>query len=150
MLPDYDSGQVIAPVSSPHFESGYAELREKFLAKYPGFHSFATDARYLLAYADSRVNEKARTMPEYPWPDSVVVRVTPAGRVPVTPSSVSGRSALLYDSAMPALPATAKTEVAAMLPTGCPYLNSWAPYCRATPYVLGDVFTHYPAGRPNG
>lgn len=110
----------------------------------------STQARYLLAYADSRLNEQAKTMPEYPWPDSVVVRVTPSGLTPATPPTWSGRSALLNNSFLPAVSPLFKTDVAAMLPSGCPYLNEWAPFCRATPYVLGDVFTHYPNGRPSG
>lgn len=110
----------------------------------------STSARYLLAYADPRLHEKAKTMPEYPWPDSVVIRVTPAGIAPMSPSIASNRSTLLYNGTPSAQSAKAASNVSAMLPSGCPYLNSWAPHCRATPYVLGDVFTHYPYDRPSG
>lgn len=41
-----DAGQSLSPAGSSNFERGYAELRGKFLSKYPGFRSFATDTRY--------------------------------------------------------------------------------------------------------
>ena len=110
----------------------------------------STSARYLLAYADSRLHEKAKTMPEYPWPDSVVVRVTPAGRTPIAPSITSNLSALLHNGTSPTLSANVSPEVSAMVPSGCPFLNASAPFCRTTPYVLGEVFTHYPFNRASG
>ncbi len=108
----------------------------------------SSQARYLLAYADSRLQEKAKTQPEYPWPDSVVVRVTPAGRPAATPFRAFGRSAVLFDGPEAAL--RTASPAAALVPAGCPYLNASAPFCRATPYVLGEVFTHYPFNRPSG
>ncbi|QJR37640.1 Ig-like domain-containing protein [Gemmatimonas groenlandica] len=114
----------------------------------------SSQARYLLSYADSRLHEKAKTQPEYPWPDSVVVRVTPAGRSAATPLRALARNALLFDGPESALRSAAASAVApaaaSMVPAGCPYLNASAPFCRATPYVLGEVFTHYPFDRPSG
>jgi hypothetical protein len=108
----------------------------------------APAAQYLLAYADTRLLRKARTQAEWPWPDSVLVSV--ADRTGTTSPVVMN------------LPAAAATKQATFdvsgpvqalaPPSGCPFNNSFQPFCRATPYTLGEVFTHYPAGstRPAG
>lgn len=110
----------------------------------------SAQARYLLAYADSRLHEKARTLPEFPWPDSLVARVTPSGRMPITPVAANHRSPLLFEGTLSTPSVRPPSDAAAMVPSDCPFLNVAAPYCRASPYVLGEVFTHYPFNRPSG
>lgn len=132
----------------------------------------SSTARHLLAYADSRLHTKAQTMAEFPWPDSIIARVTPAGVNPVldapnataaiATSAIAGRSAgrIVRDPAREESfnasfavirpPVLVVPVAAASIPSGCPFLNAYAPHCRSTPYAIGDVFTHYPSGRTPG
>ena len=107
-------------------------------------------ARYLLAYVDTRLVNKAKTGAESPWPDSLTVRV----------EDVSG-GAFASTTALPEHRVDGQTPMARrgvadavsalMIPSGCPLLNSFYPHCRATPYTVGESITHYPNdGRPAG
>ena len=103
-------------------------------------------ARHLLAYADVRLQENAAVGPEFPWPAAVTVRVTPAGTPPVNPVMEQATPT----PGSPLLHAATRPSGAFGIPPECPLLNIFAAHCRTTPYVLGEVFTHYPSGRPSG
>lgn len=97
----------------------------------------ATNAQYLLAWADDRLIEKAKSAPEFPWPDSVRVTVAP---------QLAGKPTF----GMAALPTPPRAEdvrpaSAAAIPPGCPLQNSFLVFCRTSPWVEGETFAYYPA-----
>jgi hypothetical protein len=106
-------------------------------------------ARYLLAYVDTRLVNKAKTGSESPWPDSLTVRVEDASGEPLsltaTPTYAQG------DGATPMAGLGVAGGASAFIPSSCPLSNSFYPHCRATPYTVGESITHYPGdGRPAG
>ena len=112
-------------------------------------------ARYLLAYVDTRLVNKAKTGAESPWPDSLTVRVedasggafsSTAARTPLTDRRGDRPTPM---ATIPGLGVAAGAS--ALIPSGCPLLNAFYPHCRATPYTVGEGITHYPNdGRPAG
>lgn len=103
-------------------------------------------ARYYLAYADTRLVEKAKTGPEWPWPDSVLVsvadRTTGAASIVIPTASVNASRA-----PNPDLPLVPDRGVAhATMPAYCSQSPSpgLAPFCRGTPYVTGEEFPFAP------
>jgi hypothetical protein len=99
-------------------------------------------SRYLLAYVDTRLVNKAKTQAESPWPDSAIVRVEDvSGSVfsTIGTSDVPTRTQTLV-----APRDVSDGASALMVPSGCPLLNSSYPFCRARPYRVGEVITHYP------
>ena len=104
-------------------------------------------SRYLLAYVDTRLVNKALQQAEWPWPDSAVVSVTDisGGTLPTIAPTVVETQAHAPIAHHRLLAGT--TPVLA-LPSNCPLLNIFYPHCRATPYTIGEAITHYPEGRP--
>lgn len=119
----------------------------------------AAGARYVLAYADTRLVTKAQTGPEYPPPDSITVLLT--DRTDSTAAFRSALSAALTGRAVAVRPAAAPSAGIGASPQdrpmgtpgadvpmtpapGCPYTNYYEAFCRNTPYALGDTFTYYP------
>jgi len=107
----------------------------------------SADGRYFLAYADSRVIEKARTGPEWPWPDSILVTVADrtgvaAAGTALQPTRATPRPGIV-DAGLP-LPGSPPTALG--LPADCPYANFFLPFCRAAPYLPGELFELYPSG----
>ena len=129
----------------------------------------AAGARYLLAYADTRLADQAQAAPEWPWPDTLTVSIedrsnapsgpvlhaTPSPAAPWPGSGLEALSSLVARHAPPPTPSTMTGTAAGAsfaVPAGCPYLNIFFSFCRATPYTLGEAFTYYPQGtqRPAG
>jgi hypothetical protein len=109
-------------------------------------------ARYLLAYVDTRLVNKAKTGAESPWPDSLTVRVEDASGGGISLTSTPTERAGDGPTPMAAKhPGVAEGGSALMIPSGCPLLNAFYPHCRTTPYTVGESITHYPNdGRPAG
>ena len=106
-------------------------------------------SRYLLAYVDTRLVNKAKTGSESPWPDSLTVRVEDASGGPI--SLTAAPTYAQGDGATPMAGLGVAGDVAAFIPSSCPLLNTFYPHCRTTPYTVGESITHYPGGgRPAG
>ena len=117
----------------------------------------ANGSRYLLAYADTRLTTKAQTTTERPYPDSIVVTAadhsvpsTARQSTAVTPPAHVLPGPDLHDrlwrlSDVDAM-ATATTQFA-RVPAGCPFIDHFIAFCRATPWTNGEAFTYYPAAR---
>jgi hypothetical protein len=122
----------------------------------------ANGARYILAYADTRLTTKAQTTAEWPWPDSIAVTVadrstamTALRALDVTRPAAELPGMLAAQPHRP-VPGMAAIHSAAsgfmQIPVGCPFNNIFFSFCRATPWTLGEAFPYYPAGsaRPAG
>ena len=114
-------------------------------------------SRYLLAYVDTRLVAQAERKAESPWPDSAIVIVDDASGGPFLAAARTQASTQVgTEVGAEALLALAPHRVldnaqAFMVPSGCPLLNTFYPFCRATPYAIGENITHYPGGgRPAG
>jgi hypothetical protein len=106
-------------------------------------------SRYLLAYVDTRLVTKAMTQAEWPWPDSIIVKVEDASGGPFT-TTVPANFPVQPVASM-AHASVANGASALMVPASCPLLNVFYPHCRTTPYTVGETITHYPNdGRPAG
>ena len=102
------------------------------------------NARYVLAYADPRLADQAMSTSEWPWPDSVQVEVADR-TAQVTPSShppgASSRTAPPAAGLRPGLDLAAPFAV----PSTCSLPTAiGSPYCRATPWTVGETFTLRP------
>jgi hypothetical protein len=108
----------------------------------------AADARYLLAYADSRLVAQAQTEPEWPGPDSILVTVADRSQ-PLQAGAEGSRllagTILTAMSAAPPPDRSARSESNAELPSTCSS-QSLSVFCRATPYTLGEVFSYVGPG----
>jgi len=108
-------------------------------------------SRYLLAYADTRLVTNAQTRAEWPWPDSAYAIVQDIRRAPFASVAVPSVTAPESGDAREQAPAAQALAAASSVPSSCPLLNTFYPYCRATPYTVGQSITHYPGdGRPPG